>query len=67
MWTIVRHDGPDDLELWSNQVVIHEVGHTLGLRHNFMAAATGNTSVMDYHDGVVRELQFGTPDAVATL
>ena len=31
-------------------VVIHEVGHTLGLRHNFLACATGNTSVMDYHD-----------------
>jgi predicted Zn-dependent protease with MMP-like domain len=35
-------DDPDVL-LAIESVVIHEVGHTLGLRHNFMAAATGNT------------------------
>eukprot|EP01052_Picozoa_sp_SAG31_P062447 SAG31_NODE_21426_length_550_cov_0.682927_2_plen_148_part_01 len=42
-------DDPDVL-LAIESVVIHEVGHTLGLRHNFMGCATGNTSVMDYHD-----------------
>jgi len=30
--------------------VIHEVGHTLGLRHNFIAAEDGHSSVMDYAD-----------------
>lgn len=30
--------------------VIHEVGHTLGLRHNFIAAEDGNSSVMAYVD-----------------
>ena len=30
--------------------VVHEVGHTLGLRHNFIAQEDGNTSVMAYSD-----------------
>ena len=30
--------------------VVHEVGHTLGLRHNFIAQEDGNTSVMSYGD-----------------
>jgi hypothetical protein len=30
------------------QLSIHEVGHTLGLVHNFAASAFGRTSVMDY-------------------
>jgi hypothetical protein len=30
--------------------VVHEVGHTLGLRHNFIAAEDGNSSAMAYVD-----------------
>lgn len=30
------------------QLSIHEIGHTLGLVHNFAASAFGRTSVMDY-------------------
>ncbi len=30
--------------------VIHEVGHTLGLRHNFIGPEDGNSSVMAYPD-----------------
>ncbi len=30
------------------QLAAHEVGHTLGFPHNFIAAAQGRTSVMDY-------------------
>jgi hypothetical protein len=30
------------------QLSIHEIGHTLGLVHNFSASAFGRTSVMDY-------------------
>ena len=42
-------DHPDVLLTLQN-VVTHEVGHTLGLRHNFISTEDGNTSVMDYQD-----------------
>ncbi|MCO6498163.1 MAG: zinc-dependent metalloprotease [Chitinophagaceae bacterium] len=30
------------------QLSAHEMGHTLGLQHNYIASANGNASVMDY-------------------
>jgi len=30
------------------QLAAHEVGHTLGIAHNYIASAYGNSSVMDY-------------------
>jgi hypothetical protein len=36
------------------QHAAHEVGHTLGLAHNFIAAADGRTSVMDYPGPLIR-------------
>eukprot|EP00468_Gymnochlora_sp_CCMP2014_P003546 CAMPEP_0167749822 /NCGR_PEP_ID=MMETSP0110_2-20121227/5632_1 /TAXON_ID=629695 /ORGANISM="Gymnochlora sp., Strain CCMP2014" /LENGTH=898 /DNA_ID=CAMNT_0007635041 /DNA_START=1 /DNA_END=2697 /DNA_ORIENTATION=- len=32
--------------------VVHEVGHTLGLRHNFISSWAGNISIMDYPDSL---------------
>lgn len=46
------------------QLAAHEVGHTLGLSHNFAASTYGRASVMDYPAPLVRvteadELDFG--------
>ncbi|MCC7339685.1 MAG: zinc-dependent metalloprotease [Bryobacterales bacterium] len=51
------------------QLSAHEVGHTLGLAHNFAASTNGNASVMDYphpyialdaHGGVDLSKAYGT-------
>jgi hypothetical protein len=36
------------------QLSAHEVGHTLGLAHNFAASADGRASVMDYPHPLIR-------------
>jgi hypothetical protein len=35
------------------QLAAHEVGHTLGLMHNYIASTQGNSSVMDYPSPIV--------------
>ena len=44
------------------QLSAHEVGHTLGLQHNFAASADGGTSVMDYPAPYVTIADDGTID-----
>ncbi|MDP2480672.1 MAG: zinc-dependent metalloprotease [Candidatus Palauibacterales bacterium] len=44
------------------QLAAHEVGHTLGLAHNFMASTYGRASVMDYPAPVVKIRDDGTLD-----
>lgn len=44
------------------QHVAHEVGHTLGLPHNFIASAQGRTSVMDYPFPLIHLNEQGHPD-----
>ena len=43
-------------------VVAHEMGHTLGFAHNFMAHAYGRASVMDYPGPLVTLRKDGTID-----
>ena len=44
------------------QHVAHEIGHTLGLAHNFIAHAYGRASVMDYPGPLVTLRKDGTID-----
>lgn len=44
------------------QLSAHEVGHTLGLAHNYVASAQGRASVMDYPHPHVRLRADGTID-----
>lgn len=44
------------------QLAAHEVGHTLGLAHNFAASTEGNASVMDYPQPMVRLTASGRVD-----
>lgn len=44
------------------QLSAHEVGHTIGMEHNFAASTQGRTSVMDYPFPMVRLGEDGNPD-----
>ena len=43
------------------QLAAHEVGHTLGITHNFAASANKNASVMDYPHPFIELTQQGNP------
>jgi hypothetical protein len=44
------------------QLAAHEVGHTLGLQHNYIASTQGRASVMDYPHPLVTLAPDGTVD-----
>ena len=47
------------------QLAAHEVGHTLGLMHNYSASTANRSSVMDYPPPYVKLGADGTPDLSA--
>ncbi len=47
------------------QLAAHEVGHTLGLMHNYSASTVSRSSVMDYPPPYVKLGADGTPDVSA--
>lgn len=49
-----RVDGESFVMARRRQHAAHEVGHTLGLSHNFIAEAVGRSSVMDYPAPLIR-------------
>src|SRR5579859_2557242 len=44
------------------QLAAHEVGHTLGLMHNYSSSTVNRSSVMDYPPPLVKLASDGTPD-----
>jgi hypothetical protein len=44
------------------QLAAHEIGHTLGLAHNYSASTAGRSSVMDYPHPMVKLGADGAPD-----
>ena len=44
------------------QLSAHEVGHTLGLSHNYISSTADRASVMDYPHPLVKIKEDGTPD-----
>ncbi len=45
----VPHTKKEKVEAYLRNTLLHEVGHTLGLRHNFKGSTEGNSSIMDYN------------------
>ena len=61
--SVVQGTTPTELALARiRQLSAHEVGHTLGLAHNFIASTYGRASVMDYPAPLVRLAEDGALD-----
>lgn len=50
-----------------NAIIIHELGHSLGLRHNFHGCLYDLPSIMDYYKPGTSPTELGTYDRIALL
>ncbi len=61
-----EHSGTKELEKFAlarlRQLSAHEVGHTLGLMHNYSASMSNRASVMDYPHPLILTGDSGKPD-----
>ena len=68
--TVVPLEPDDPVELALariRQLAAHEVGHTLGLSHNFAASTYGRESVMDYPAPLVTTMSTGSSTVSVTI